>query len=61
MNYTIRENYRDDTALRNAFFDFTRTVFPGIGFEEWFSRGFWLGDYIPFSVVVDTKIVPMFP
>jgi predicted N-acetyltransferase YhbS len=56
-NYTIYENYRDDEALRNRFFDFVEDVFQGADFRLWFQKGQWSDDYIPFSIVKDDKIV----
>ena len=56
-NYQIHENYRDDEILRNSFFDFTETVFPGIGFKHWYLKGFWYNNYISFSIVKENKIV----
>jgi len=53
----VYENCRNDDFLRNAFFDFTEKVFPGINFRVWYSRGFWLKRYIPFAIVRDDKII----
>jgi GNAT superfamily N-acetyltransferase len=55
--YEIIENYRDNDILRHKFYDFTQTVFPGIDFTEWYNRGFWEDGYIPFSIIIDDKIV----
>ena len=53
----IIENYRNDADLRTKYFQFTRTVFPSVGFEAWYEQGWWTKDYIPFSVVEGDRIV----
>jgi hypothetical protein len=55
--YDVLENYRDNDILRHKFYEFTNTVFPGIDFAEWYNRGFWEDEYLPFSIVMDDKIV----
>jgi len=52
----ILENYRDNEQLRNEFFLFTKKVFPSIGFDEWYRRGFWKVEYVPYSIVEDGRI-----
>ncbi|MBT3785609.1 GNAT family N-acetyltransferase [bacterium] len=53
----IRTNYRDDSFLREAFFEFAPCVFPGISFKDWFEMGFWNERYIPYSFLEGSKIV----
>jgi GNAT superfamily N-acetyltransferase len=55
--YTIRENYRDDEALRNKFHEFVRRIFPGADFSRWHEWGYWRDEYIPFSIVRDDQII----
>ncbi|HDS01375.1 MAG TPA: GNAT family N-acetyltransferase [candidate division Zixibacteria bacterium] len=56
-NYRIHKNYRDDDILRNAFFDFIETVYPGLNFKIWFEKGFWRDEYDPHSIMIDGRIV----
>lgn len=55
--FRIRENYRDNDFLRNQFFGFIGRAFPRADFREWYQRGFWSEDYIPFSIVRGDQIV----
>lgn len=56
-DYFVHENYKNDDRLRQKFNAFVQTVFPGADFETWYQKGFWLDDYVPFSIVMDDKIV----
>jgi ribosomal protein S18 acetylase RimI-like enzyme len=51
------ENYRDNEALRAAFFDFSEIIFSGIDFRLWFAKGYWRNSYIPFSIIENGRIV----
>jgi predicted N-acetyltransferase YhbS len=55
--YKVHEAYHNNDDLRNKFFEFTQTVFPGADFKKWYLKGFWLDKYIPFSIVEDDKII----
>jgi GNAT superfamily N-acetyltransferase len=55
--YDIKSNYRDDDELRKKFFEFTKNVFPGLDFSEWYKNGFWTDAYIPFSIIESGKII----
>ena len=57
MEYKFIKNYRDDKVLRNAFFEFMSKVFPSIRFNEWYERGFWGDNFIPYSYVENDKII----
>lgn len=57
QKFEFLENYRDDDALRAAFFDFSEIIFPGIDFRQWFSKGYWRNHYIPFSIVENGRII----
>ena len=50
------KNYRDNEALRDSFNRLAERVF-GLNFENWYQNGFWKDNYIPYSVVMDGKIV----
>ena len=54
---TIEKNYRDNEFLRNSFNELAGKVFGGLNFEDWYRNGFWKDNYIPYSVVVDGKVV----
>ncbi len=55
--YKICENYRDNDYLRNEFFNLVRYVFPSTDFEKWYLKGYWAENYIPYSILVDNKII----
>jgi len=55
--YKICENYRDDDSLRNEFFNLVRIVFPNADFENWYLKGYWADNYIPYSILIDNKII----
>ncbi len=52
----IINNYRDNDALRASFNELAEKVF-GLNFENWYQNGFWKDNYIPYSVVIDGKVV----
>ena len=54
---TIETNYRDNEALRNSFNELAGKIFGGLNFENWYRNGFWKDNYIPYSVVIDGKVV----
>lgn len=53
----IIENYRANEIVRNEFHHFISKVFPSISFKEWYSKGFWTENYIPFSIIKSDKII----
>jgi len=50
-------NYRDDEELRNNFYKFIATVFPSADFREWYDKGFWADEHIPYSLLDNGKII----
>lgn len=54
---TIEKNYRDNESLRNSFNELAGKVFGGLNFEDWYRNGFWNDNYIPYSIVIDGKVV----
>ncbi len=54
---TIEKNYRDNEFLRNSFNELAGKVFGGLNFEDWYRNGFWNDNYIPYSIVIDGKVV----
>lgn len=56
-NNKIIENYRNNEIMRNEFHNFISKVFPSISFKEWYSKGFWTENYIPFSIIESGKLI----
>lgn len=52
----IRKHYEKDDALRQSFNALAEETF-GLNFENWYRTGFWQGDYIPYSVILDGQVV----
>jgi GNAT superfamily N-acetyltransferase len=52
MEYSIRKDCRDDSALRQSFNALAQKTF-GLNFESWYQHGFWNGDYIPYVLTLD--------
>ncbi|MFJ8064031.1 GNAT family N-acetyltransferase [Psychrobacillus sp. NPDC096426] len=50
------KNYRDNEQHRESFFELANSVF-GLNFKGWYQHGFWGMGYIPFSYVVEDKVV----
>ncbi|MBN2226861.1 MAG: GNAT family N-acetyltransferase [candidate division Zixibacteria bacterium] len=55
--HLIREDYRDNETLREAYYAFIQTVFPGVNFRNWHDRGYWPAEYIPYSLVNGSHII----
>ena len=56
-NPAIYEDYRNNAVLRDKFYRFTETVFPGVNFFDWYQQGYWSDQYIPVSIIEDNKII----
>ena len=54
--YEIIKKYQDNEVLRNSFNALAEKTF-GLNFEGWYQTGYWRDDYIPYSIVMDGKIV----
>ena len=52
----IIKTYREDAGLRASFNELAKKVFS-LDFENWYQNGYWTDRYIPYSVVVDGKVV----
>jgi predicted N-acetyltransferase YhbS len=57
MPYTLRTNYRDQQAYRDAYFRFTPRVFNGVSFAPWYEKGGWNEHYQAFSLFDGDDIV----
>jgi ribosomal protein S18 acetylase RimI-like enzyme len=55
--HDIIENYRESDLYREKYFRFVERVFDGVGFREWYARGFWDERYIPYSIILDDLII----
>lgn len=52
----IRKHYEKDPALRQSFNALAEETF-GLNFENWYQSGFWQGDYVPYSLILDGQVV----
>lgn len=50
------KDIRNHEALRRSFNELAGETF-GLDFEDWYQNGFWGGCYIPYSIVMDGKVV----
>lgn len=50
------KDYKDQLTLRHSFNALALATF-GIQFEEWYKRGYWNERYIPYSFVVNQKVI----
>jgi GNAT superfamily N-acetyltransferase len=50
------KDYKADDRLRASFFSLANQIF-GLNFKEWYEKGFWGNQYIPFSYVDENKVV----
>lgn len=56
MEYKIIKNYRKNDYLRKSFNNLANNKF-GLDFERWYQNGYWNDNYIPYSILLDDKIV----
>lgn len=54
--YKIVKGYQGDDNLRNSFNTLAMEIF-NLNFEDWYQNGFWRENYIPYSIVIDGKVV----
>lgn len=54
--YVIRKGYQRDNNLRNSFNTLALETFR-LNFEDWYQNGFWGDNYIPYSIVIDGRVV----
>ena len=54
--YEIMKGYQKDDKLRNSFNALALETFR-LNFEDWYQNGFWRENYIPYSIVIDGKVV----
>ena len=56
MQYSIISNYQKNDELRHAFNELAEKTF-GLSFEGWYQSGFWKDKYIPYSILLDGKLI----
>lgn len=54
--WEVVKKIRDDEELRRSFNELAKKTFD-LDFEDWYQNGFWGDNYIPYSVVIDGKVV----
>jgi len=55
--HLLKENYRDDDKLREAYYAYIKTVFPSADFKSWYERGYWPPEFIQYSLVKDGRVL----
>lgn len=53
----VIQDYKENTSLRNLFFDFTHKALYGADFGKWFLKGMWDDNYHPVSMLKDNEII----
>lgn len=54
--FELIKKYQKDQQLRDSFNALAEKTF-GLNFEGWYQTGYWRDNYIPYSIVMDGKIV----
>jgi len=54
--FIFYKDYKKNETLRKSFNELATLVF-GIQFEDWYQKGYWNNRYIPFSYVVEDKVI----
>jgi GNAT superfamily N-acetyltransferase len=57
QNYSLIKDYRDDKNLVNKYHEFISQIFPSISFRDWYEKGFWTKNYIPYSLIKNDVII----
>ncbi len=52
----IVKDYRENDSLRKSFNELAEKTF-GINFENWYQIGYWREKYIPYSAVLDGRVI----
>lgn len=56
MNFKLVSNYKQNEVLRSSFNELTQKTF-GFNFIEWYQKGFWTEQYIPYSLIDNDKVI----
>lgn len=54
--YQLRIGYQHEDQLRHSFNELAQKTF-GICFEEWYQKGCWKDQYVPYSIVINNKVI----
>lgn len=54
--YELVSDYRHDDRLKESFNDLAIKTF-GLDFRDWYNKGYWNDQYIPYSFVQDGKVI----
>jgi GNAT superfamily N-acetyltransferase len=54
--YKFVKDYKRNDSLRESFINLAKSTF-GIDFTDWYEKGFWSADYIPYSYLDDEVII----
>ena len=54
--YKLVSDYRNDESLKDSFNALAMKTF-GLDFRGWYDKGYWDGDYIPYSFVDGGKVI----
>ena len=54
--YEIKKQYQQNIVLRKSFEALAMRTFH-LDFEDWYQHGFWKDDYIPYSIVINDKVI----
>lgn len=57
MKNKITSHYGKDKTQIIEFHNFISEVFPNLNFNEWYKKGFWSENYIPYSIFENEKII----
>lgn len=55
-DYIIKKTIRDEQSLRLSFNELAGKTFR-LNFEDWYQNGYWGDGYLPYSIVIDDKVV----
>lgn len=54
--YKMIKGYQKNDELRQSFNKLAMEIF-NLGFEDWYQNGFWGENYIPYSIVLEGKVI----
>lgn len=54
--YEFATNYKENKQLRDSFNNLTRKTY-GFDFKKWYEDGYWKDNYIPYSLVYESKVI----
>lgn len=54
--YVMNKSYKEDNLLRRSFNELAKEIY-GLDFEDWYQKGYWRDNYIPYSMIENNKVV----